>query len=163
MKKILGLIILTGTASILQAGYYDGNQSECVYQQGSHQNGYRKQNQFAQNNQDRYQQNGVNTNGSSEEQNQKLSREIQDSIQNYFFKKYNNVVVYVYEKYMNIQSYFSNKYNNVTVQVNNGNVTLQGSVATQEDKTALEQQVRKIHGVRDVTNNVTIENNSESK
>jgi len=144
MKKILGLILLTGTASMLQAGNYDGNQSECVY----------SQNQLAQRNQDQYQQ---NTNKSSE-QDQKLSRDIQDSLQSYFQKKYNNVAIYVYENYMTLQSYFSNKYNNITVQVSNGDVTLQGSVATQEDKDALEQQVRKINGVRNVINNVTVEN-----
>ncbi len=147
MKKILGIILLTGTASMLQAGNYDGNQSEYVY----------SQNQLTQINQDQYQQNGVNTNKSSE-QDQKLSRDIQDSLQSYFQKKYKNVSVYIYENYMTLQSYFSNKYNNVNVQVHNGDVTLQGSVATQEDKDALEQQVRKIDGVRDVINNVTVEN-----
>lgn len=159
MKKILGLIILTGTASLLQAGNYDNGRSECAYQQSSYQNGYYQQNQTNQKNQDRYQQNAVNTNNSAD-QDQKLARQIQDSLQSYFSEKYNNVVVYVYQKYMTLQSFFYNKYNSVTVQVNDGYVTLQGDVSTQEDKDALEQQVRKVPGVRDVINKLTVENNS---
>lgn len=156
MKKI-GLILLIGAASISRAGYSNGNHSECVYQQDLCQNGYHQQNQFALTNEDRNQQNGVTTKESSE-QDQKLAKQIQDSLQSFFSNKYKNVIVYIYKSYVTLQSFFPDKYSNVIVQVRNGNVTLQGIVATQEDKNSLEQEVRKISGVKNVINKVTVEN-----
>jgi len=52
---------------------------------------------------------------------------------------------------------FSTKYNNVTASFNNGVVTLQGTVATQEDKNDLEQKVSKMDGVQSVNNQVTVQ------
>ncbi len=50
----------------------------------------------------------------------------------------------------------SNKFSNISVNVNEGYVTLKGSVANQNDKAALEQRVREMPGVQNVNNQVTI-------
>ena len=50
----------------------------------------------------------------------------------------------------------SNKYSNISVSVNEGYVTLKGSVANQNDKAALEQRVRGMPGVQNVNNQVTV-------
>ena len=52
---------------------------------------------------------------------------------------------------------FSKGYDEVTSEVKNGTVTLSGTVQTQNDKEKLENEIRKIRGVRDVKNNVTVE------
>lgn len=56
-----------------------------------------------------------------------------------------------------LRGMFVTKYNNVNASVNNGYVTLQGTVASQEDKNDLEQKVRKMDGVRGVNNQVTVQ------
>ena len=50
----------------------------------------------------------------------------------------------------------SNKFSNISVSVNEGYVTLKGSVANQNDKAALEQRVRGMPGVQNVNNQVTV-------
>lgn len=50
---------------------------------------------------------------------------------------------------------FSKGYPNVKFNVNNGNVTLRGTVDTQDDKTKIEDNVRKVKGVRQVNNQIT--------
>lgn len=55
-----------------------------------------------------------------------------------------------------LSSTFTNRYDNVTVTVNNGYVTLQGTVASQSDKDDLEKKVGSMDGVRGVKNQVTI-------
>jgi len=45
---------------------------------------------------------------------------------------------------------------NITVDVNNGTVTLQGSVNSQQQRTDIESKVRSIAGVMQVTNNLKI-------
>jgi hypothetical protein len=52
----------------------------------------------------------------------------------------------------------SNKFSNISVSVNEGYVTLKGSVANQNDKAALEQRVRGMPGVQNVNNQVTVKN-----
>ncbi len=51
----------------------------------------------------------------------------------------------------------SDKYNNVNVSLNNGTVTLRGTVASQEDKSNLERLVRGLEGVLNVDNQVTVQ------
>ncbi len=51
---------------------------------------------------------------------------------------------------------FSNGYPDVTFEVYNGNVTLKGSVDTLENKNTIEADVKKINGVNQVTNKITI-------
>ncbi|MBA3815548.1 MAG: BON domain-containing protein [Parachlamydiaceae bacterium] len=51
---------------------------------------------------------------------------------------------------------FSKGYPNVTSRVNNGNVTLSGSVNSQDDKVKIEDGVRKIKGVRQLNNQITV-------
>jgi len=45
---------------------------------------------------------------------------------------------------------------NITVNANNGTVTLQGSVNSQQQRTDIESKVRSIAGVTQVTNNLKI-------
>jgi osmotically-inducible protein OsmY len=73
--------------------------------------------------------------GGSQNNDQRLTNQIQESL----------------------QSAFTSKYNNVNAYVNNGYVTLKGSVPTQEDKSALEQKVRNMEGVKGVNNQVTVQ------
>lgn len=50
---------------------------------------------------------------------------------------------------------FSKGYPNVTFSVNHGDVTLSGAVDSQDDKTKIEDNVRKIKGVRQINNQIT--------
>ena len=74
--------------------------------------------------------------GAAQSNDQRLTADIQDSL----------------------RSRFSDKYNNVQVTVNNGNITLRGTVASEDDKADLEEKVRDMDGVRSVNNQVTIQN-----
>lgn len=53
--------------------------------------------------------------------------------------------------------WFAKGYDQVDVNVNNGTVTLQGFVSSQEDKDKVEQEVRKIDGVKNVNNQLNIQ------
>lgn len=53
--------------------------------------------------------------------------------------------------------WFSKGFENVSYEVNYGNVDLNGSVETSEDKHKIEDSVKKISGVRQVNNQLTIE------
>jgi small conductance mechanosensitive channel len=53
------------------------------------------------------------------------------------------------------------KYSNVNVSVNNGMVTLKGTVSSQSDKDNLEQIVNKIPGVSGVNNQITVQSGAE--
>lgn len=114
-----------------QQGYY---QAPSPYTQQGYQGGQNFQGQPYGQGQNQYGQ-GQNGQGQNQNPDQKLSGQIQDSL----------------------RSAFSTKYNNVKVSVNNGNVILQGTVPTQEDKTALEQKVRNMDGVRNIDNKVTVQ------
>ena len=52
--------------------------------------------------------------------------------------------------------WFSKGFQNVSFDVNNGNVNLRGSVDTLENKNKVEDSVRKIDGVKQVNNQITI-------
>lgn len=52
--------------------------------------------------------------------------------------------------------WFSKGYENVNYQVNNGNVTLRGTVSKLEDKNKIEESVRKIEGVKQVNNQIVV-------
>ncbi len=52
---------------------------------------------------------------------------------------------------------FSRGYENVNVQVNDGNVTLQGSVQTQADKDKVEKEVRNTEGVMSLVSRLTVQ------
>lgn len=47
-------------------------------------------------------------------------------------------------------------YDNVSVQINNGEVTLRGTVDSQNDKDKIEKKLRSIRGVRNVNNQITV-------
>lgn len=55
------------------------------------------------------------------------------------------------------EGWISKGYPNISFGVHNGNVTLKGSVDSQANKDKLEQSVRKIDGVRQITNQVIVE------
>ena len=127
MKKFLTLLILSSSATLLHAN--------CSNNQNSYNQGYSNQGNYQQGyDQEQYPQ-GQSQNDSSQNSDQMLAKQIQDSL----------------------HGVFSNKYNNVNVSVNNGNVTLQGFVATQEDRTDLEQKVRAMNGVRGIDNQVIVQ------
>lgn len=52
--------------------------------------------------------------------------------------------------------WFSKGYENVSFEVYNGNVLLKGSVDTLEDKKKVEDEVRKIDGVRQINNQISV-------
>ncbi|HEY4831554.1 MAG TPA: BON domain-containing protein [Waddliaceae bacterium] len=59
--------------------------------------------------------------------------------------------------------WFRKGYDEVQVQVRKGNVMLQGSVKTREDKEKVEKEVRNINGVRNVNSQISVQNpNSKS-
>lgn len=58
--------------------------------------------------------------------------------------------------------WFSQGYDQVKAQVNNGVVTLRGSVKTWKDKEKVEADVRNIHGVRSLNSQISIEEPSTS-
>lgn len=51
---------------------------------------------------------------------------------------------------------YSNKYDNISVNVTNGDVALQGVVATQEDKEKIEQMIRDMPDVRNLNNKLEV-------
>lgn len=55
-----------------------------------------------------------------------------------------------------LSGWFTTNYPNVTFDVNNGVVSLSGTVDTAEDKAKIERDIRKIEGVREVQNNITV-------
>lgn len=57
---------------------------------------------------------------------------------------------------------YQSKYSNVTVSVASGNVTLKGSVNSQEDKDNLGALVGGINGVRSINNQVTVQGSSQN-
>jgi osmotically-inducible protein OsmY len=58
--------------------------------------------------------------------------------------------------------WFAKGFDQVNVQVNNGNVTLQGFVNTQEDKDKVEKEVRNIDGVKNINNQITVQQGKET-
>ena len=55
-----------------------------------------------------------------------------------------------------ITGWFSDPYKNVSLNANNGDVTITGTVKTNDDLTKLSKEVRKVDGVRSVNNNVQV-------
>jgi len=53
--------------------------------------------------------------------------------------------------------WFSKGYDPMNVQVNNGNVTLQGTVKTWDDKEKVEKTVRNIEGVKSLTSQINVQ------
>lgn len=53
--------------------------------------------------------------------------------------------------------WFSKGYEQVQVQVNNGNVTLTGSVKTNDDKLKVEKEVRNLDGVKSLNSQLTVQ------
>jgi osmotically-inducible protein OsmY len=159
MKKLCALFILTASTSLLSANggyeesreqsYYQGSrcpqescargrcgqcpQGRCGQQYGQTQSQEQGQMNQPMSGQAQGQQGG----GSQEDQ--QLTGRIRDSL----------------------RSMFSNKYNNVNVSMNNGTVTLTGTVASDSDKSDLEQKVRSFPGVRNVNNQVTVQNQAQ--
>lgn len=161
MKTLLTLLILTVSAgSMLSADYSNRNcdanrncggcRSGCggnavnqnrnyqYSQQQRQPGGYAQQNQGYYNHGDAQKQkeNNYNQNGRTTFQNDRdLTNKVQDSF----------------------RSAFSDKYDNVSVSVNNGNVVLTGSVASQDDKNSLEEKVRSVPGVKSINNQIRVQ------
>ena len=54
--------------------------------------------------------------------------------------------------------WFRKGYDDVQVQVRNGNVLLQGTVKSWEDKEKVEKEVNNIHGVKSINSQISIQN-----
>lgn len=187
MKKMIALILLAGTGSMLQADYYSGG--GCSAQPGYYQDGrmdqqypgyqgQQYQGQYpgyqGQPMQGQYRQEyrqgpqGQQMQGARQEYNpgyqgqQNQGQFRQEYRQDGQYEGRGNMVNMDQKMTTDIQdsirSAFSDKYNRVQVRVNNGNVTLDGTVPSMDDRTSLEQKVRKIEGVRGVVNNVQVQN-----
>jgi len=59
--------------------------------------------------------------------------------------------------------WFSKGFDQVRVQVNNGNVTLQGSVKTWDDKEKVEKEVRNMDGVRSLNSQLNVQDPNSKK
>ena len=57
----------------------------------------------------------------------------------------------------NIRDLSLNAFARVEVQAERGSVTLNGVVPTEEEKARAEQLVREVHGIKDITNNLTVQ------
>jgi osmotically-inducible protein OsmY len=177
MKKLLTLIAL-GSASLVSADQYGqpyGSGSGCpscnngggyyqdqpnngnYYQQNQRQNpqGYdqRDDRNYQRNNQNDYQQRG----------NQSYDRDQQRNYDNnYGSQKDGNqrtgsdqeIRRRIHETLSS--GWLSKSFQDVSFDVNNGNVNLKGSVDSLENKNKIEENVKKIDGVRQVNNQITI-------
>lgn len=109
---------------------YDQNQQ--YYQQRGNQSNNSYDRDQQRNNDNTYSQNGDNQRTVS---NQEINKKIEDTLSG---------------------GWFSKGFQNVSFDVNNGNVNLRGSVDSLENKNKIEDSVRKIDGVRQVNNQITI-------
>jgi osmotically-inducible protein OsmY len=57
----------------------------------------------------------------------------------------------------NIRNLSLNAFARVEVQAERGSVTLNGVVPTEEEKARAEQLVREVHGIKEITNNLTVQ------
>lgn len=147
------LLLLTASASFLNANYCGNNNCNSCggqnYQQNYSQNQYQQnysQNQYRQNgqrNQPGYAQNKLGpayqNGGTISYNDRQLANKIKDSL----------------------SSSFSKKYDNVTVVVNKGTVTLTGTVASQDDQKDLVDIVRDVPGVENINNQVKVQKNGQ--
>ena len=144
MKKLLTLFIITSSVSMLYAA--DNNNSGTEIQRynngtnGDDTQGspyYYSQHQTQQKQyQYKYSDNGSDQTITGSSSDQQLALKIKNTL----------------------QSDLSNKYNSVTVSANNGYVTLRGSVATQDDKEALEKKISNMDEVKGVNNQLIVQN-----
>ncbi|CUI17435.1 Conserved hypothetical secreted protein [Candidatus Protochlamydia naegleriophila] len=160
MKKIFSLIALGSVALVSADQYYqpygNGAQSSQGYYQRDNQ-GYQRNNQYD------YQQAPRNQ---SYDQNQQYYQQSsqsynRDQQKNYSQRDNNQGGVSDQEINRKLQDklgsgWFSKGYQNVSFDVHNGIVNLRGSVDTLENKNNVEDSVRKIDGVRQVNNQITI-------
>jgi osmotically-inducible protein OsmY len=185
MKKVFTLIAL-GSASLLSAdqygqsyggngGYYQEEQNGGnYYQQYPQQNsqGYNQRNnqydyqqgqrnQAYDQNQQYYQQQGNQAHYYQQQGNQGYDRNQRND--NSYGSQNSNNQKPVSDQDINKKihdaigsGWFSKGFQNVTYDVNNGYVTLRGTVDTLENKNKVEESVKKIDGVRQVNNQITI-------
>lgn len=181
MKTLFTLIALGSVAFVSAGQYYQpyGNGSNYgeSYYQNQPMNGYYYQPNQRQNSQAYYQNDGRNYQGNNQydyqqsygqnqqyyqQGNQPYYRDQQEYYDNSYGSQNNgNKEVSDQELNKKIQEklssgWFSKGFQNVSFDINNGNVTLRGSVDTLENKNKVEDSVRKIEGVKYVTNQITI-------
>ncbi len=183
MKKIFALIAL-GSVSMVSAdqysqpyGYqsngcpscynggenYQDQQNNAYYQKGR-DNEYQgqQQSQYQRNNQPNYQQQPhrnqpYNQNQQNDQNNQPYYQDQQKGYDNN--RGYGNSSDQEIDKKIRdtlSSGWFSKGFQDVDFKVNNGNVLLTGSVNTLENKNKVEDSVKKIDGVRQVNNQITI-------
>jgi osmotically-inducible protein OsmY len=143
MKKFFTLITLASVTSLSSVSA-DQNCGSCNDGGGYYQQDQRQGPRGGQS-YDRNQRNNDNNYGSQGGDNQKsasdreINKKIQDTLNS---------------------GWFSKGFQNVSFDVNNGNVTLRGSVDTLENKNKVEASVKKIDGVKQVNNQITISKES---
>lgn len=137
-----------------QGGYYQNQPYQNYYYQGQNQQtyyqrddrNYQQQNQSTNSNQQYYQQQGKQQQqyyayGTQNRDNQKsvsdqdIKAKIQDSLNG---------------------GWFAQGFNNVSFEINNGNVTLRGTVDSMDNKNKIEENVKKMDGVKQVNNQITV-------
>lgn len=140
MGKIFALFILTASMNLLHAqGVSNQNQQGSSSQStGSMQ--YNNQVQPGVHNQGAQGQYGTQGHQNSGVTDQMLNSQIQNLLSS---------------------SQYQNRFSNVTATVNTGNVTLQGTVSSQDDKDALGALIGGINGIRSVYNQVTLQSSSQ--
>ena len=137
MKKLFTVIVL-GSASVLAADQYSSpscpgyNQGQGYYQNQQDNQGY-YQDQQRIDNRPMTTQSGQNTSD------QEIAQKVHDSIS---------------------AGWFSKGYQDVSFDVRNGVVSLRGSVNAQDDRSKIEDSIRKINGVRQVNNQINVKNGS---
>lgn len=121
-------------------GYYDNRASQNYDRRYDNRQdqGYYNEKQGQMSNDTRQDQDYYDKNNQKNVSDQELQKKVRDSL----------------------SSWFSNDYKNVSADVNNGNVTLRGSVNTNDDRKKIEDKIRKIDGVRQINNQITV---AESK
>lgn len=126
-------------------GYYNPQSSSTVYyqQQPSNQTGYYPGQNYLPNTQ--YQQNPRYTSADgrydqnmNDDQDRAILEKIHDELSN---------------------NWFSKGYSSITYSVNDGVVDIRGTVKTQDDKSNIEANIRKINGVKNVRNDITVNPN----
>lgn len=157
MKKLLILIAL-GSVTSASADQYNQSCPNC-YRGGGQYQDQSNYNQNRQNTQGYYQRNDQDQNYQKQGNQSYNGNNPQRNYNNNYGDNQKNVSDQEIRR--NIEDalssgWFSRGFQNVSADVNNGNVNLRGTVDTLENKSKVEDRVRKIDGVRQINNQITV-------
>lgn len=193
MKHLYILLAISGAAS-LSADWNDGNCDEAcrqryLQQQNQRNQGYndqwgnqpRQQQGYADYDQDQQQYGGYGQRMDQNNPNQRYLDQFPNDQRNQnrlggYGNNSNNAPASADDKKISDDvkgvvagGWFSSGNKNVTFDVNNGNVLLRGTVSSADEKNSIEQNVRKINGVRNINNQILVQgqgaqpNNSQTR